>query len=93
MMIENGGRWSFEGGCQLPVIGRRRRQLPEENTSHCQEESLGKTNCQFKKEFLADESDIYVLFVTATEAVFLDKKYQQCGEILDSLLWMNWNSW
>ena len=46
-----------------------------------------------EKEFLADESDIYVLFVTATEAVFLDKKYQPCGEILDSLLWMNWNSW
>ena len=61
MMIENGGRWSFEGGCQLPVIGRRRRQLPKENTSHCQEESLGKTNCQFKKEFLADESDMYYL--------------------------------
>ena len=60
-MIENGGRWSFEGGCQLPVIGRRRRQLPKENTSHCQEESLGKTNCQFKKEFLADESDMYYL--------------------------------
>ena len=69
-MIENGGRWSFEGGCQLPVIGRRRRQLPKENTSHCQEESLGKTNCQFKKEFLADESDIYMYYLLQPQKQF-----------------------
>ena len=69
-MIENGGRWSFEGGCQLPVIGRRRRQLPKENTSHCQEESLGKKTVNLKKEFLADESDIYMYYLLQPQKQF-----------------------